>query len=161
LTEPSEELERELVIDVSRLDPEGEILEGEVDCVDLDEELVKPFGGVRYRLRAQAIGSELLVSGRLEQDFELVCSRCGRDFDTTIVVDDFAESYELDEKTSEIVLTSDVRDSIILQLPSYPVCDEACAGIEMESAMPADDRWNALDKIEEQRAERNQNHGKS
>ena len=66
-------VDEKLTIDVTRLDPEGETLEGEVDCVDLDEEFVKPFGGVRYRLKAQVFGTELLVQGRLEQDFDLVC----------------------------------------------------------------------------------------
>ena len=77
-------MDEKLVIDVARLDPEGEVFEGEVACVDLDESFVKSFGGVRYRLRAQAFGTELLVRGALEQDFDLVCSRCGRDFDDTV-----------------------------------------------------------------------------
>ncbi len=143
----AEELETKLVIDVSRLDPEGETIEGEVDCVDLDEEFVHPFGGIRYRLDVQLIGTELLVRGHLEQDFELVCSRCGEDFDDTIKVDDFTESYEISENTSEVDLTEDVRESIILTLPSYPVCSEACPGIAQTAEKPADDRWSALDGI--------------
>ena len=70
-------MDEKLIIDASRIAPEGEVLEGEVGCVDLDEEFVKPFGGVRYRLTAQLFGTELLVRGDLEQDFDLVCSRCG------------------------------------------------------------------------------------
>ena len=143
----ADELETKLVIDVSRLDPEGETIEGEVDCVDLDEEFVHPFGGIRYRLDVQLIGTELLVRGHLEQDFELVCSRCGEDFDDTIKVDDFTESYEISEKTAEVDLTEDVRESIILTLPSYPVCSEACPGIAQKAEMPDDDRWNALEKF--------------
>ena len=143
----AEELETKLVIDVSRLDPEGETIEGEVDCVDLDEEFVHPFGGIRYRLDVQLIGTELLVRGHLEQDFELVCSRCGEDFDDTIKVDDFTESYEISENTSEVDLTEDVRESIILTLSSYPVCSEACPGIAQTAEKPADDRWRALDGI--------------
>ena len=68
------ELDKKLIVDVARLAEEGETLEGEVDIVDLDEEFVKPFGGVRYRLKAQLFGHELLVKGTLEQDFDLVCS---------------------------------------------------------------------------------------
>ena len=71
-------MDTKLVIDVTRLDPSGEELVGEVDCVDLDEPFVKPFGGIRYRLTAQVFGTELLVRGHLEQDFDLVCSRCGK-----------------------------------------------------------------------------------
>ena len=143
----NEELDSKLVVDVTRLDPEGETLEGEVDCVDIDEEFVKPFGGVRYRLDVQLFGTELLVRGHLEQDFDLVCSRCGGDFDTTIKVDDFTESYEIAEKTQEVDLTEDIRESIILNLPSYPVCREDCPGIAQKEEKPSDDRWNVLNKL--------------
>lgn len=143
-----EEVEKRLVVDVGRLDPEGEELEGEVECVDLDEEFVKSFGGVRYRLQVQAVGSELLVRGKLEQDFDLVCSRCGRDFDDTIYVDDFVASFEIGEKTDEIDLTEEIRESVILSLPTYPVCDETCPGVERKAEQRlADDRWNVLDKL--------------
>jgi len=141
------EMDNKLIVDVSRLDPEGEELEGEIDCVDLDEAFVRPFGGVRYRLTAQVFGTELLVRGSLEQDFDLVCSRCGKDFDDTVKVDDFTVSHEVDEKTPEVDLTEDLRESIILALPTYPVCSEACPGIEQKSEIPADDRWSALDGL--------------
>jgi len=142
-----QDLETKLVVDVTRLDPEGETLEGEVFCVDLDEEFVKPFGGVRYELDARLFGTELLVRGHLEQDFDLVCSRCGGDFDTTIKVDDFTESYEIAENVQEVDLTEDLRESIILALPTYPVCREDCPGIVQKEEKPSDDRWNALDQF--------------
>ena len=140
-------MEEKLLIDVSRLDPEGEELTGEVDCIDLDEEFVHPFGGIRYRLFVQPVGTELLVRGHLEQDFDLVCSRCGKDFDDTIKVDDFTQSYEISDEKSEIDLTEDVRESIILALPTYPVCAETCPGIAHTTEKPADDRWSALDNL--------------
>ena len=140
-------MEEKLTIDVTRLAPEGETIEGEVACVNLDESLVKSFGGLRYRLTAQAIGSELLVRGHLEQDFDLVCSRCGRDFDDTIEVDDYTFSCPIDEKDPEVDLTGDVRESIILNLSAYPVCSENCPGVERKAEMPADERWGALDGL--------------
>ncbi|MGN0875725.1 MAG: YceD family protein [Kiritimatiellia bacterium] len=142
-----EELETKLLVDVARLDPEGETLEGEVDIIDLDEPFVKPFGGVRYRLTAQLFGTELLVRGHLEQDFDLVCSRCGETFDTTIKVDDFTASVEVSEKQDFADLTTDARESIILALPTYPLCDEDCPGIAQKVERPADDRWGALDGL--------------
>jgi len=140
-------VETRLTIDVARLAPEGEKLTGEVDVIDLDEEFVHPFGGVRYRLSAQAFGTELLVRGHLEQDFDLVCSRCGKDYDTTVKVDDFTTSVEIAEDCQEVDLTAEVRESIILALPTYPICDEACPGIEQKSEIPRDDRWGALDGL--------------
>ena len=143
----SEELETKLLVDVARLDPEGEDLEGEVDIVDYEQEFVHPFGGVRYRLHAQQFGTELLVRGHLEQDFTLACSRCGKDFDTTVHVDDFTVSVEVGEKDEWADLTDDARECIILALPTYPVCDEACPGIEQKAERPADERWSALDGL--------------
>ena len=140
-------MEEKLTIDALRVDPDGEELEGEVACVDLDEEFVHSFGGVRYRLTVQVFGTELLVRGHLEQDFDLVCSRCGKDYDETIKVDDFTVSYEIDEKSPEVDLTEDVRESIILALPTYPVCAEACPGIAQKVEIPQDDRWSALDGL--------------
>lgn len=139
--------EKRLLVDVARIDPEGDELEGEVDIIDLDEEFVKPFGGVRYRLRAQLFGTELLVRGHLEQDFDLVCSRCGKDFDTTVKVDDFTASVEVSDKDQFADLTAEARESVILALPTYPLCDESCPGIEQKAERPADDRWNALDGL--------------
>ena len=107
-------MEKNLVIDVARLKSDGESFEGEVDIVDIDEEFVKPFGGVRYNLTAQIFGREFLVRGRLEQDFDLVCSRCGKDFDDTIKVEDFTFSVELDDKSQFVDLTNEARESIIL-----------------------------------------------
>ena len=141
------EQDSRLAVDVTRLDPDGEVLEGELFCVDIDEEFVHPFGGVRYRLDVRLFGTELLVRGRLEQDFDLVCSRCGEDFDTTVKVEDFTESYEVGEKIQEVDLTEDIRESIILALPSYPVCREDCPGIVQKDEKPVDDRWNVLNKL--------------
>ena len=142
-------MDEKLVIDVARLDPEGEDFEGEVACVDLDESFVKAFGGVRYRLRAQAFGTELLVRGSLEQDFDLVCSRCGRDFDDTVKVEDFTTSVEIGEKTTEVDLTNELRESIILALPTYPVCSETCPGVVLKTQELPDERWNVLEKLTE------------
>ena len=140
-------MEAKLTIDTSRIDPDGETIEGEVECVDLDEPFVKAFGGVRYGLTLQVFGTELLVRGKLEQDFDLVCSRCGKDFDDTVKVGDFTASVEIPENSPEVDLTEEIRESIILALPTYPVCDETCPGIEQTAEMPSDDRWNVLDSL--------------
>lgn len=141
------EEEARLRIDVARLDPAGEELVGEVDIIDLDEEFVKPFGGVRYRLKAQLFGNELLVRGHLEQDFTLVCSRCDKDFDTTISTDEFTFSSEVAANTDYVDLTADAREALILNLPTYPLCDEACPGLPQKKAVLGDNRWSALDGL--------------
>ena len=78
-------MEKSLVIDVARLDRDGEEFEGVLDdaVLDLHDEYLHPFAGIRYRLFVQLAGRELIARGALEQDFEAVCSRCGADFDFT------------------------------------------------------------------------------
>ena len=65
-------MESRLVLDVFRLSPSGERLEGEVDCVDLDEELVKPAGAARYRLEAKLYGTELLCGDLTPEEAKLL-----------------------------------------------------------------------------------------
>lgn len=152
-----------LLIDVARLEKDGETYTGVVDDAVLemaDNELIRPFAGIRYDLFVQLFGTELLVRGTLEQDFEAVCSRCGADFDFTTTVDDFTASLEINEKTEFADLTDELRQSIILSLPSYPVCRQDCQGVcatcgKNLNEGPCtcdhaehDSRWGALDGLQ-------------
>ncbi len=155
-------MDEKLLIDVARLDPEGEDFSGAVDdaVLEMDGELLRPFGGIRYGLSVQLFGTELLVRGTLAQDFDAVCCRCGADFDFTVQVDDFATSIEIDEKTDFVDLTDELRQSIILALPSYPICRQDCRGVCPTcgknlnegpctcARTERDGRWGALDALE-------------
>ena len=142
-------METELKVYVGRMSRDGEELSGALDdaIYDLHDEFLKPFGGLRYELGVQLFGSELLVRGKLEQDFEAACSRCGKDFDFTVKVPDFTASFETDEKTEFVELTAELRESILLTLPTYPVCREDCPGIEKNEKEAPDSRWDALDNL--------------
>ena len=152
--------ESHLVVDVTRLDPDGEMLEGTTgEIMDLDEKFVKAVGGVEYSLFAQALGTELLVRGEVSQHFELVCSRCNEAFGFDATVPDFTTSVEIGENTQFADLTDEVRESIILTLPTYPVCREGCKGLCAHCGKnlnegpcgcaeeSGDSRWGALDAL--------------
>ena len=142
-------METELKVYVARMSRDGEELSGALDdsIYDLHDEFLSPFGGLRYELGVPMCGSELLVRGRLEQDFEAACSRCGKDFDFTVKVPDFTASFAVDEKTEFVELTAELRESILLTLPTYPVCREDCPGIEKNEKEGPDSRWDALDNL--------------
>ena len=57
-------MDDKLIIDIARLDPDGETISGEVDAVDLDEEFVKPFGGIRYELDVKLYGKDIFMNVR-------------------------------------------------------------------------------------------------
>ena len=158
-------MEARLTIDVARLDQDGEDFSGTLDdaVLDLHDAYVRPFAGMRYALAVRRIGRELLVRGRLEQDFEAACSRCGADFDFTVKVPDFTVSVETDEKTEFVDLTDELRESIILHLPTYPVCRVDCRGVCPQcgknlnegactcATERRDDRWNVLDSLRKEK----------
>ena len=145
----TERMESELKVYVARMTRDGEELSGALDdaIYDLHDEFLRPFGGLRYELGVQLFGSELLVRGKLEQDFEAACSRCGQDFDFTVKVPDFTASFATGDGIESVDLTPELRESILLALPTYPVCREDCPGIEQTERVEPDSRWDALDNL--------------
>jgi hypothetical protein len=145
-------LDTELKLDAARISREGEELSGALDdsIYDFADEFLKPFGGLRYELGAMLVGSELLVRGKLEQDFEAACSRCGKDFDFTVKVKDFTASFEIGDGADFVDITQELRESVLLELPNYPVCSEDCPGVETQEDAPVDTRWAALDAFAEE-----------
>ena len=131
-------MQERLIIDVARLKAGGEDFEGEVDAIDISEEFVRPFGGIRYSLNVQIFGNELLVRGRAEQDFDLVCSRCGKDFDTTIKAEDITFSAQLGDELGEVDITDEIREAVLLELPNYPHCGEETCSVPSASC----GEWN-------------------
>ena len=76
-----------------------------------------------------------------------------------VTVPDFLVSLETDEKTEFADLTDELRQSIILALPTYPVCRADCRGLcptcgKNLNEGPCtcvheerDGRWGALDAL--------------
>lgn len=121
-----------LIVDAARLGREGGALRGELSAEALDgagDEFVAPVGGPAYDLRAQALGSELLVRGRLRQRLRCVCRRCAETFETEVEEPDFTRSFEINEARPFVDLTGEVREAIMLVFPAYPVCAESCRGL--------------------------------
>ena len=142
-------METELNVYLSEVTDDGLELSGTLDdsIYGFKDEFLKPFAGLRYELGVLHVGSELLVRGKIEQDFEAACSRCGEDFDFTVKIDDFTASFAVDEKTEFVELTTELRECILLTLPTYPVCREDCPGIEKKEKEAPDSRWDALDDL--------------
>ncbi len=153
-----------LIVDVARLDSAGEWYRGETapELLELGEsDYTKAEGGMRYDLKVELIGQELLVRGSVRQRLTCVCSRCADTFAMEAVDDEFVQSYEVDAETAFVDLTEAVRESILLALFSYPVCSTACKGICMKCGVNLnhaqcqchnkggdDDRWAALGQLE-------------
>lgn len=121
-----------LIIDVARLNPNGENFSGEIPIatLNLDPEdfLYSPDSGLRYNLFVQLLGAELLVRGSVEQDFTCMCVRCTDRFPLTFADDSVTFSIETQE-FSFVDLTEELKECIIIQFPFNPLCKEDCKGL--------------------------------
>lgn len=152
-----------LNVDISRLDPAGEQMSGDLDATALDvslgDGLVEPAGPVQYDLHVERIGEELLVRGTAGLDVNCVCSRCSEKFQLRVADNTFVNVYPLEETSDFVDLTPDLREAIILALPRYPVCRETCrgfcprCGVNLNHAScrckaeGTDGRWGALNAL--------------
>ena len=156
------ETQARLIVDVARLDEDGERYKGElpVEILDLGEsEIFTPAGGVAYDLFIQALGTELLVRGKLSLPLNCICVRCATDFTFDAKDDEFVTSIEISETTDFLDLTEEVREAIIFALPGYPVCSKTCKGLCMTCGKNLNtgtcacheagnvNRWGALDGL--------------
>lgn len=124
-----------MILDVARMDLEGEDFEGEdpLEILEWDfeaEHLFYPVAPVRYRLHAQLTGDEILVTGSVWTRFGGMCTRCGGELDIEVREDEVCQSYPYEEGTDQKVdLTPEERISILLALPANPVCRSDCPGV--------------------------------
>ena len=151
-----------MIISLARLGVDERHYEGTLPGAILElegEEFVRVQGDVRYDLRVNLVGGELVVRGKVEADMSFVCVRCAELFPLTVSDSSFVRVKEVHEKTECVDLTEDIRESIILAFAMNPVCDPGCKGLctqcganlnkkKCKCAPPAgDDRWGALNEL--------------
>jgi uncharacterized protein len=121
-----------MIIDVNRVSPEGSEYTGEEPASVLDvgpEQEVQFRGPLRYKLKAIVVSLELIVNGELALDASFRCSRCGEMFPHRVREPAFECVREILHMNESVDLTPDIRESMLLALPSYPVCSPDCRGL--------------------------------
>ena len=121
-----------MIIEVARISPEGESYVGQepASILELDgNQQTRVEGPVKVELFALVAGHELIVRGTLSVPLSLECSRCAGFFSTTLRVSSFLRAYEVPEGTETVDLTADIREDILLDLPTIPLCSPACKGL--------------------------------
>ncbi len=158
---------KRFLIDLPTLPDEGKEFSGELppEVFDLPEKDARPVGPLRFDLRAQRFGSELLLTGSLAAPIEFTCVRTLHPFVQTISLENAAISLEIG-RDSQIDATEALREEILLNLPADPRCDDAdepqhCeidprylavdkpadVGVETPPRDAGDERWSALDAL--------------
>ena len=163
-----------LSIDLFTLPEEGKNFSGELppEIFDLPAHDPQPVGPLSYDLHVQRFGSELLLSGSLSVPFELTCVRTLHPFVKTLRVEPANIAVEI-EQEGVVVATDALREEVLLEIPDYPRCDEAdepmhCEidsrylavdkpaedTVETRPRAAGDDRWSALDALDNLDSER-------
>lgn len=155
-------------IDLRNLPEEGRALSGTLppQFFDLSEgDDVKAVAPLVYDLNVVKDGSDLVVTGRVGAEFELMCGRCLQRFGQSIELEDYSTEMTIEDPSAMIDLTDAIREDILLALPSYPRCENgnidprecpaqgkfepvADESAPDEPAGPqARDVWNVLDQL--------------
>lgn len=118
-----------------------------------------PFGPLSYDLYAQFVDHILIVRGKVSAQMKGCCARCTQIFSTTVTDSGFLRDYSGLGGTEEVDITDDLREAIVLNLPHFPLCNDACRGLCSQcgkdlndgpcgcSAREAGGAWDALDNL--------------
>lgn len=122
-----------MIIEVDRIpSPEGLRCQGEEPASILGMEsdpffrLSKP---VRYNFLVTRVADRVLVQGTIELDFEAACSRCSAFFTTSARDKSFLRDYEVTSDVKVIDMTDDIREGVLLSLPTFLLCSQECKGL--------------------------------
>jgi len=150
-----------MIIELARVKPEGTPLAGEepAEILDLPASAdLRAERPIRYALMAVRTGDTLVVTGSLETEVTLRCSRCAEAFDFHVSEPAFACDREVPPGVESVDLTGDIRETILLAFPNYPVCKPDCRGLCAQCGVnlnrsrcgcrpPETSGWEALDKL--------------
>ena len=152
-----------MIIEIQKLSPRGSTYTGiePPEVLELEgDRFVRNIDPLAYDLFAERLGHELIVQGRVSAPLELLCSRCAEFFSTSVTDSSFLRGYDISDESDTVDVTPDLREAILLLLPTYPVCRKDCAGlcpqcganlneVRCKCVLHAGDaRWEALDALD-------------
>ena len=154
-----------ILIEPWRIPEEGKDMAGEepAEVLALEPDShIEAEGPILYTLHVQYVSHELIVTGKVGCRLRFECSRCADPVVMEVGEASFFAERAVENVHATVDLTDEVRESIILAFPSYPLCQPACRGLcahcgvnlnkeRCGCSQPAKERWSAfsgLDKIE-------------
>jgi uncharacterized protein len=111
---------------------------------------------LKVSFTATVAGSEILVQGEITGEMVLDCCRCLEPFTSPVRIP-ITQSYPV--TTEEVDVEDEVRQLLLLHLPTKPLCKKECAGLCPHcginrntgtcqcSDAPIDNRWAKLNKL--------------
>lgn len=150
-----------MIIDIPKLREEGEWFEGDEPASILELEgdsILRLEGSIHYRFFVQPVSGKLVVKGTLTLPLSVACGRCAEFYSTTLADSSFLRAYEISGGVETVDVTPDIREDVLLQLPSFPVCSPDCKGLcpqcgqnrnkgTCDCRPPEGNLWGALDGL--------------
>lgn len=121
-----------IIIEPWRIPEEGADIEGEEPSTSLDldpKDETQAVGDIEYSLHLQRVGLELIVTGTVGVRASFLCSRCAVRFEADVADQSLFSEKQLKDIHLPVDLTGEVRETIILAFPTYPLCQSACRGL--------------------------------
>ena len=118
-------------ISVIQLDNAGLDLEGEIPYAFLELDgigLFKCRENIHYKLHASLVNSGILVTGRAGTHIKAKCGRCLKSFEQVLENTEVCHFYEHVD-VSEIDITEDLREDVLINMPQNLLCKEDCNGL--------------------------------
>ena len=129
------------------------------------EDSIRPAGDITYDAMMYHFDGVVTFEGNLKGKFQLQCNTCLEYFDYEADFPKWRSDLELDEDQQSFDLAEIIREDFLLDLPSYPRCDELVPGmvcpkahyvVEIQKPLEAaaqpdggDDAWGALDQLKD------------
>jgi len=139
------------------VDLEGELAPSALE-LDEDDRLAAP-NPLRYQLRAQMAGADLLVAGHTSMVLRARCDRCLAYHDHEVRCDEVCHYLEA-PTTDTVDVTPLLREDLLLQIPQKLLCQPECRGLcpqcgrnlntracECRREPPSSATWASLDGL--------------
>jgi uncharacterized metal-binding protein YceD (DUF177 family) len=151
-----------MIIEIAKLSPEGSQLTGDIpgSILDLrDDKYAHDNGPIQYDFFAYVASQELIVKGTLKAPISMLCGKCAEFFSTFLNVSSFLRAYPITDGVEKVDLTEDIREDIILEIPSYPACPWEGKGVcpfsgvnidemKLNEKLPDANPWGILDNLD-------------
>ncbi|MCF7791362.1 MAG: DUF177 domain-containing protein [Victivallales bacterium] len=149
-------------VGILNLTPEGKIFEGteNSDILEIkNTEFIKCPNEIDFFLKVYSVNNGVLVEGKAETILVCKCGKCLSEYNYKLKNEEICHFYE-NPASSELDLTDDIREDILIKFPMKLRCSENCRGICPECGQNLnvsncscsgknndDDIWKELDKI--------------
>jgi uncharacterized protein len=118
-------------IPVAKLDRDGIDIAGTLppSFLDIEEsEVISCPNETEYKLHAALVNNGILLTGSISTVLVLQCGRCLVNYESEVANNEICRFYEK-VSDSELDVTEDVREDLIVNFPVNSICREDCKGL--------------------------------